>query len=447
MFNQALFNNLKKLTVILGGDKGDEGKGKLIDLLVSFLCENSKETVYVCRCAGGSNAGHTIVVDGTTYKFHLLPSCLVNKQSIGVICNGVVVNIQSLFKEIETVKSQGLKGVEPRLKISDRAHITFNFYKEEDCKMEEARAKNAGKQIGTTKQGIGPSYSHKTSREGLRMSDIVGDWDTFQEKYMTLYERVVAQYGGKFETNPEQELAELKTYVPQLKEMVIDTTSLLHKEYKKGTPIFIEGANATMLDLDFGTYPYVTSSNATIGGTLTGTGLNATQIASGENIGIIKAYSTKVGDGPFPTELHDKVCEHLQTKGHEYGTTTGRKRRCGWSDVTVFKYSAEINGFSSLNLTKLDILSGLDEIKIGVSMNLDGKVLDTIPANIEDYKRVTMEYVTLPGWKEDITGIREYEKLPENARKYIEKLEELIGVPIKYIGVGPSRDAIIFKNL
>lgn len=351
------------VNVVLGAQWGDEGKGKLVDLLVG-------KYDIVARCAGGNNAGHTIVVDGVKYDFHMLPSGLVNPNCQNLLGNGVVIHVPSFFKELETLEAKGLNNARERLFISSRAHLVFDFHQRTD-KMRELELSGAakdGKNIGTTGKGIGPTYSTKASRSGLRVHHLVNDnpeaWDLFVTKYKRLLETRKQRYGD-FDYDAEEELARYKKYREELKPFVVDSVVFMHKAIEAKKSILVEGANALMLDIDFGTYPYVTSSNTGIGGVITGLGIPPRTID--EVYGVVKAYTTRVGEGPFPTEQLNANGEKLQEIGAEFGVTTGRKRRCGWLDLVILKYSTLINGYTSLNITKLDVLDTFKEIPIGIS--------------------------------------------------------------------------------
>jgi len=422
-----------KVTVVLGSQWGDEGKGKIVDVLCA-------DVDVVARCQGGNNAGHTLVVGGKTFKFHLLPSGLIHPKTQCVVGNGTVVHLPSFFEEVRGLTSQGIE-VQGRLFLSDRAHMVFDFHQIVDGLRERERA-GAGGAIGTTKKGIGPTYSSKANRSGIRICDLK-DFAQFETKYRKALESKRRRFGA-FEFDEEKDLARYRTLAKDIEPYVRDTIVLMNDVLKAGKSVIVEGANAAMLDLDFGTYPFVTSSNCTAGGACTGLGISPFRI--GTVIGVIKAYTTRVGEGPFPTECLDAVGEHLQTVGHERGTTTGRNRRCGWLDLVVMRYSTMLNEYTALNLTKLDVLSGLKEIKVGVSYTLEGATIQGFPASLDDLGRCVTEYKTFPGWDEDITGARKFEDLPLNARTYIDFIAEFLGVPIKYIGVGPDRDATIFRD-
>lgn len=420
------------VTVVLGAQWGDEGKGKLVDVLAA-------EADVCARCAGGNNAGHTIVapINGVkkTFAFHLLPSGLVNQKCTGIIGNGVVVHVPSFFEELDALQAQGLDCT-GRLFISDRAHLVFDFHQIVDGLKE---VELGGSSIGTTKKGIGPAYSGKASRSGLRVHHLF-DQETFATKFRKIVEGRFKRY-GHFEYDTEGEIVRYKALAERLRPYVVDSVTYIHGAIASGKKVLVEGANALMLDLDFGTYPYVTSSSTTIGGVCTGLGIPPKYI--GSTIGVIKAYTTRVGGGPFPTEQLNDIGVHLQEVGREYGTTTGRRRRCGWLDLVVMKHSCLINGYDSLNLTKLDILDDLKEIKIAVKYLVNGQELPGFPADLGVLEKVEVEYVTLPGWQSSIASTADYDTLPVNCKKYIEFVEEFLKVPIEWIGVGPGREAMI----
>ncbi|KAJ6657033.1 hypothetical protein lerEdw1_003034 [Lerista edwardsae] len=357
----------------MGAQWGDEGKGKVVDLL-------SLDADLVCRCQGGNNAGHTVVVDAVEYDFHLLPSGVINHHATSFIGNGVVIHLPGLFEEAEKNLKKG---------------PVFNFHQAVDGIQEQQRQLQAGKNLGTTKKGIGPAYASKASRTGLRICDLLADFDEFSKKPC------------------------------------------------RGPPkkILVEGANAALLDIDFGTYPFVTSSNCTVGGVCTGLGIPPHYI--GKVYGVVKAYTTRVGVGTFPTEQDNEIGELLQSRGHEYGVTTGRKRRCGWLDLVLVKYAHMINGFSALAVTKLDILDAFAEIKVGVEYHLDEKRIPYFPANQELLNKVAVEYKTLPGWQCSTEEARSFSDLPPQAQGYIRFIEAYLDVPVKWIGVGKSRKSII----
>ncbi|PWN42542.1 Adenylosuccinate synthetase [Ceraceosorus guamensis] len=427
------------VTVLLGSQWGDEGKGKLSDIL-------SAEMDVCARCAGGNNAGHTIVVNmpgpddkpvRTKFDFHLLPSGLVNPKCVGFIGSGVVVHVPSFFAELDALEKKGLN-CDGRLFVSDRAHLVFDFHQVVDGLKE---IELGGSSIGTTKKGIGPAYSSKASRSGLRVHHLY-DPEQFAAKFRKLVEGRIKRY-GHFEYDTEGEIARYKAFAERLKPHIVDGVTFIHQAISDKRRILVEGANALMLDLDFGTYPFVTSSSTSIGGVCTGLGIPPQSI--GEVIGVAKAYTTRVGGGPFPTEQLNDIGVHLQEVGAEYGVTTGRRRRCGWLDLVVLRYSCLVNGYTSLNLTKLDILDGLEELKIATSYRLHGKDLQSFPADLESLAEVEVVYETVPGWKEDITKATSFEQLPEKCKAYVLRIEQFLGVHIKWIGVGAGRESMIVR--
>ncbi|XP_044865425.1 adenylosuccinate synthetase isozyme 2 [Mauremys mutica] len=425
-----------KVTVVLGAQWGDEGKGKLVDLL-------AQDADIVCRCQGGNNAGHTVVVDSVEYDFHLLPSGIINPKVIAFIGNGVVIHLPGLFEEAEknVKKGKGLEGWEKRLIISDRAHIVFDFHQAADGIQEQQRQEQAGKNLGTTKKGIGPVYSSKAARSGLRMCDLVSDFGEFSERFKVLANQYKAIY-PTLEIDLEGELKKLKGYIERIKPMVRDGVYFIH-EALHGPPkkILVEGANAALLDIDFGTYPFVTSSNCTVGGVCTGLGMPPQNV--GEVYGVVKAYTTRVGIGAFPTEQDNEIGELLQKRGKEVGVTTGRKRRCGWLDLVLLRYAHMINGFTALAVMKLDILDVFPEIKVGVAYILNGEIIPHFPANQEVLNKVEVQYETFPGWDTDISNARTFDELPVNAQNYVRFIEIELGIPVKWIGVGKSRESMI----
>lgn len=428
--------------VVLGCQWGDEGKGKLVDLLVN-------EYEVVARSAGGNNAGHTIVVDGVKYEFHMLPSGLINSNSKNLIGNGVVIHVPSFFSELEQLEKKGLKDVRKRIFVSSRAHLVFDFHRHADNlrEVELSGSSGDGKGIGTTGKGIGPTYSTKASRSGLRVHHLIsnqpGGWEEFENKYKRLLQTRRWRYGD-FEHDMEAELELYKVFREKLRPFVVDSVEFIHNAIRANKKILIEGANALMLDIDFGTYPYVTSSSTSIGGVLTGLGIPSKYIH--DIYGVAKAYTTRVGEGPFPTEQLNADGEKLQKIGREYGVTTGRVRRCGWLDLVVLKYSTLINGYSYLNITKLDVLDSFEEIKVGVKYFLDGQELSFFPEDIKVLENLEVEYQTFPGWNEDITSITKYDELPENAKSYLNFIEDYVGVEIRWVGNGPTRNNMLYKK-
>ncbi|XP_072906586.1 adenylosuccinate synthetase isozyme 2 isoform X1 [Hemitrygon akajei] len=425
-----------RVTVVLGAQWGDEGKGKVVDLL-------AQDADIVCRCQGGNNAGHTVVVDSVEYDFHLLPSGIINPNAIAFIGNGVVIHLPGLFEEAakNAKKGKGLEGWENRLIISDRAHIVFDFHQAADGAQEQQRQQQAGKNLGTTKKGIGPVYSSKAARSGLRICDLLTDFDDFSERFKLLANQHMSMY-PTLDVDIDGELEKLKGYVEKLKPMVRDGVYFMYKAlHGPEKKVLVEGANAALLDIDFGTYPFVTSSNCTVGGVCTGLGIPPQNV--GEVYGVVKAYTTRVGIGAFPTEQNNDIGELLQSRGSEVGITTGRKRRCGWLDLVLLKYAHMINGFTALALTKLDILDVFTEIKVGVAYKVDEKVIPHFPANQEVLNKVEVQYVSLPGWNTSIAKARTFEDLPTNAKSYVRFIEGHLGVPVKWIGIGKSRELMI----
>lgn len=417
-----------QIVAVLGAQWGDEGKGKLVDIL-------AKKFDIVARFNGGANAGHTLVVDGKKYPFHLLPCGMLYKDKLNVIGNGVVLDIPIMFKELQKLWDDGFD-TEGRLVISDRAQLVFDIHKQIDGALEVSAGKQ-GKEIGTTRRGIGPTYTNKAKRDGIRVGELVGDWDHFVKRHTDLCNSLCKMYNITYDAPAEQ--AKYKAYADKIRPWVKDTVSLLNQSYADGKTILAEGANAVMLDLDFGTYPYVTSSSTSAGGICTGLGIAPNKMST--VIGIVKAYTTRVGGGPFPTELHDETGESIRKVGGEFGTTTGRPRRCGWLDIPVLRYSAFVNGYTSINITKLDVLSSLKEIKIGSHYSVNGKRLPDghMPSTIADLAKVQVEYETLPGWECDISKVTKISDLPKNAQAYVKRVEELVGIPVAWVGVGAGR--------
>ncbi|XP_037945915.1 adenylosuccinate synthetase [Teleopsis dalmanni] len=430
--HQGRLNMYKsKVAVVLGAQWGDEGKGKVVDMMAS-------DVDIVCRCQGGNNAGHTVVANGTEFDFHLLPSGIVNEKCISVIGNGVVIHLPSLFEELSKNEAKGLQKIEHRLIISDRAHLVFDFHQHVDGMQE---AEKGGKSLGTTKKGIGPAYSSKATRNGIRVGELLGDFNLFTEKFKTIVATHVRLFPS-INVDVEAELKKYEDYRERVRPYVKDTICFLHTALRQGKTILVEGANAAMLDIDFGTYPYVTSSNCSIGGVLTGLGLPPQTI--GEVIGVVKAYTTRVGDGPFPTEQLNEFGELLQTRGFEVGVTTKRKRRCGWLDIPLLKYTSLVNGYTCICITKLDILDTLSEIKVAVAYKRpNGEILDHFPGTVAELSTIEAEYAILPGWQTCTENIRDFKELPENAQKYIRFLENELKVPVRWVGVGKGRESII----
>jgi adenylosuccinate synthase len=422
-------------TVVLGAQWGDEGKGKLVDI----LCPMQH---LVCRAQGGNNAGHTIVANEKTYDFHILPSGLLNPDAMNLIGSGCVIHIPGLLKELADLEAKDMPNARQRLFISDRAHVVLDLHQKLDG-LEEAEL--GGFKIGTTGKGIGPCYSTKASRAGIRIADIFEE-NFFAEKVRKLANGFKKRFGDLLEYDPEAEIARFKDYRAQLAPLVVDQLPLLLSVQQSKKRILIEGANALLLDIDAGTYPYVTSSNTGLGGVFTGLGgLNPRNVES--VIGVVKAYTTRVGGGPFPSELVDEWGIKLQKIGREVGVTTGRTRRCGWLDLNVVKYSAGVNSYTAINLTKLDILDTFPEIKVAIAYRhpVTNDKIDGFPADLELLGKVKVEYMAFPGWLAPIGHCRVFSELPLACRKYVNFVEEYIGVPVKYIGVGPRREEMITK--
>jgi len=425
------------VTVVLGAQWGDEGKGKLVDL----LCEDMD---VVARCQGGNNAGHTVQVGEVKYDFHLLPSGVIWEGCESLVGNGVVIHLPGFFDELEKNIAKGLTGWETRLKISDKAHLVFDFHQEVDGLNEKMREGTEGiTKIGTTKKGIGPTYSSKMMRCGVRVADLLDDFENFKMLFNSLADQMSKSYPD-LKIDRDAEMERYKVLAERIRPLVIESVAYLNKKVSKGAKILVEGANAGMIDIDFGIYPYVTSSNCSIGGVCTGLGIPPQVV---KNVfGVMKAYSTKVGDGPYPTEQINDIGEFLRKEGHEFGVTTGRPRRCGWFDLPAMKYTAMVNGYTALAMTKLDILDKLDEIKIGVSYMKNGLKMEHYPSSVKQFEGIQVEYITCPGWKTCIADIRKFDDLPQNCKHYILIVEAMLGLPIRWIGVGPSRDAMILRD-
>lgn len=432
---QNFTTTLGQMAAVLGCQWGDEGKGKLVDIL-------SAQYDIIVRATGGANAGHTVYIgqepNVKKFIFHLMPSGILHEGKICVIGNGLVVHLPTLISEIETLKSNGIS-VEGRLKISDRAHLLFEYHKLIDGLQEERKGL---KKVGTTMRGIGPCYADKINRIGIRVSELY-DFDKFSERLRANVKILQNMYGG-FKYDTEKEISDYKKIAETVIPFITDTSFYLNEALTAGKTVLLEGANGAMLDIDHGTYPFVTSSNPTIGGVLAGLGVASQKLNS--VIGILKAYCTRVGAGPFPTELTNKTGEKLREVGNEFGATTGRPRRCGWFDTVIAKYAIRLNGLAAVNLTKIDVLSGISKIKIGVSYLHQGRKLNSPSSALDVLGKCEVEYFEMEGWDEDISKMRNFEELPENCKKYISKLEEIISCPIKFIGVGQRRDQMIIRE-
>ncbi|TFB53518.1 adenylosuccinate synthase [Cryobacterium tagatosivorans] len=420
--------------VLIGAQWGDEGKGKATDLLGSRVD-------YVVKFNGGNNAGHTVVVGDEKYALHLLPSGILSPGVTPVIANGVVVDIEVLFEELDALSSRGVDV--SRLKVSANAHVITQYHRTLDKVTERFLGK---RQIGTTGRGIGPTYADKINRVGIRVQDLF-DVNILRQKVegaLAQKNHMLVKVYNRRAITVDEVVDDLLGYAERLRPMVEDTALLLHQALDAGKTVLFEGGQATMLDVDHGTYPFVTSSNATSGGAVTGSGVAPNRID--RVIGVVKAYTTRVGAGPFPTELFDDSGEFLRANGFEFGTTTGRPRRCGWYDAPIARYTARINGVTDFVLTKLDVLTGLATIPVCVAYEVDGVRFDEVPVSQSDFHHAKPVYEDFPGWTEDITGVRSFDDLPKNARDYVLALEAMSGSRISAIGVGPDREAIVVRH-
>ena len=417
-----------KNVVILGSQWGDEGKGKIVDLLTD-------KASLVARFQGGHNAGHTLVIDGKKTALHLIPSGILRDHVSCVIGNGVVLAPDALLKEIQMLEERGVQ-VRERLKVSGSCPLILPYH----IALDQAREQSLGKlKIGTTGRGIGPAYEDKVARRGLRLSDMV-NMDRFAEKLKTILDYhnfSLTQYHKVEPVDFDQTLALAKTWAKQLLPMMADVTEILHNAREAGENILFEGAQGSLLDIDHGTYPFVTSSNTTAGGTATGSGFGPMYLDY--VMGITKAYTTRVGSGPFPTELHCEIGRYLGEKGHEFGTTTGRERRCGWFDAVALRRAVRINSITGICLTKLDVLDGLEEVNICVGYTDARGNSTNNPTHADDFEGLTPIYESMPGWSETTAGTQSLDKLPANALAYIKRIEELISAPVDIVSTGPDR--------
>ncbi len=419
---------------ILGSQWGDEGKGRIVDLL-------SSQVDMVVRFQGGNNAGHTVVRGKDVFKLHLIPSGILYPEATCVIGDGVVLNPAVLIEELDNLKKKNIN-IE-NLKISCKAHMVMPYH----VVLDKAREHRLGKsKIGTTHKGIGPVYSDKASRSGIRTQDLL-DHKIFKaklEEELSLKNAIIEKVYGMQPLDPEEIYEDYMLYAERIGKYIIDTAFLINEFLDQNKSVLFEGAQATMLDIDHGTYPYVTSSSTTAGGVCTGSGVGPGRLD--EVLGIAKSYSTRVGSGPFPTEIEGGIGDLLREKGYEYGTTTGRPRRCGWFDAVVLKYSVMLNYLDSIALTKIDVLSGFEKIKICTAYKYKKEVYKNLPCHQTILHKCTPVYEEFEGWTEDITGIKNYEDLPAAARKYIESIEEIIKVPVSMVSVGPERNQIIIRD-
>jgi adenylosuccinate synthase len=420
--------------VLIGAQWGDEGKGKATDLLAERID-------YVVKFNGGNNAGHTVVIGDEKYALHLLPSGILTPGVTPVISNGVVIDISVLFAELDALNSRGIDT--SKLRVSANAHVITDYHRTLDKVTERFLGK---RQIGTTGRGIGPTYADKINRVGIRIQDIFDEGILRQkvEAALEIKNHLLAKIYNRRAISADAVIEELLSYRERLAPMVADTALELNQALEADKVVLFEGGQATMLDIDHGTYPFVTSSNATAGGASTGSGIGPNKIE--RVIAVIKAYTTRVGAGPFPTELFDEDGEYLRAKGFEFGTTTGRPRRCGWYDAPIARYTARINGVTDFVITKLDVLTGLEQIPVCVAYDVDGVRHDEFPVNQSDFHHAKPILEYFPGWTEDITGARTFSDLPKNAQDYVTALEAMSGARFSAIGVGPARDAIIVQH-
>ncbi|MDO8603684.1 MAG: adenylosuccinate synthase [Candidatus Omnitrophota bacterium] len=400
--------------IVVGAQWGDEGKGKIIDIL-------SRDADIIARYQGGNNAGHTVVIGDEEFILHLIPSGILRKGKLCIIGNGVVIDPEALLSEINTLEKKGIK-IDARLMISESAHVILPYHKVID--------KRRGAKIGTTGRGIGPCYIDKMARCGIRMIDLMNP--------ESLRKKIFANLEGSQEFNAEQIYKEYLEYGKKIKKYLANVSQVLNKAIAKKKNILFEGAQGALLDIDHGTYPYVTSSSATAGGASTGTGVGPTRID--EVIGVVKAYTTRVGEGPFPTEFEKGLMEKIRTKGKEFGATTGRPRRCGWFDAVIVKHSVAVNGLDEIVITKLDVLDEMDKIKICTGYKYQGKLYKDFPADIEVLEKCEPVYESCNGWMKDTTLVTKYKDLPENAKKYLGRLSKILNVKIGMVSVGSKRE-------
>jgi len=412
-------------TVIIGAQWGDEGKGKIIDIF-------AQESDIIVRYQGGNNAGHTIIIDKNEFILHLIPSGILRENKICVIGHGVVLNPEAFLKELEYLKEKGIS-VKGRVFISEMTHMIMPYHLHLDSASEKEY------KIGTTMRGVGPAYEDKIGRHGIRAIDLL-DRDVFEEKLKRNLMMKTYKLGDSFDYKKISE--KYLAFGEILKGYIKDTALFLFEALKEGKKILFEGAQGTLLDVDYGTYPFVTSSNASVGGVCTGTGIPPNKLD--KIIGITKAYSTRVGEGPFPTELHGEFGEDMREKGNEYGATTGRPRRCGWFDAVALRYSARINGFNSLAITKLDVLSHLDTIKICVGYKYNGQIIKDFPSSLSILNGCEPVYEELPGWKQDIANVKSFDEFPTQAKDYLKRCSDLVETPIELVSVGAERSQTVW---
>lgn len=423
--------------VVIGAQWGDEGKGKITD----FLAEKADVVV---RYQGGNNAGHTVEAGDKKYKLHLIPSGILNDEAVCVIGNGVVIDPKAFLNEIEYLREEGVEVNPNKLVISDRAHVIMPYHRVIDALSEKGRG---NEDIGTTGKGIGPCYTDKHERSGIRICDLMKP-EVFKEKLKINIEvknRIIKEVYGGEELSYEDILKEYLAFAEEMRQYVTDTIVVVNDSIKEGKKVLFEGAQGTLLDIDYGTYPFVTSSHPVSGGVCVGAGVGPTSVS--DAIGVCKAYTTRVGKGPFPTELFDEIGDYIREKGFEYGTTTGRARRCGWLDLVILKYATRISGLTGLAITKLDTLAGMDTLKVCIGYELDGKVIDYFPAALEDLARCKPVYEEFDGWDDSVQKANSFEELHDNAKKYLRKIEEFTGVKICIVSVGPNRQQTIVTDM
>lgn len=420
--------------ILIGAQWGDEGKGKIIDLL-------ARKSDIIVRYQGGNNAGHTVKFDDEKFVLHLIPSGILHPGKICVIGNGVVIDPEALFEEIKVLESRGVK-IRGRLFVSEQAHLLFPYHKLMDRLKEEAAEKKG--MIGTTKKGIGPCYADKMARVGIRVGDLRNP-DYFKDRLDSVLKEknaILQKIYGHSGLSFEEIFSQFKKFRTKLLDFAVNTPHFLFEAARRKKSILFEGAQGTMLDVDHGTYPFVTSSNASVGGAITGSGVSPTLID--RVIGVVKAYTTRVGEGPFPAQFPEKLMKQIQTKGEEFGSTTGRPRRCGWFDAVIARHAVRINGLDEMAVMKMDVLSGLPELKIATAYKIGAKVCKDYPVSIDEFERCRPVYETMKGWTEDLSAIRRWKDFPANAKKYLRRLETLMETPIKIVSVGSERSQTVF---
>jgi len=418
------------VSIVVGTHWGDEGKGKIVD----YLGENAQ---VVARAQGGNNAGHTVIVEGEKYVFHLLPSGVLHPGKVGILGDGMVVDPSSLLGEIDFLRQKG-KDVSERLFLSSKAHLVLPYHRILDGIYENIRG---GRKLGTTGKGIGPAYEDKVSRWGIRVGDLEDEKLFAQKLRVTLdYKNLLLERAFNQPPLPYDKILEdYLGYASLLRPYIADTSKMIYQFYREGKNILIEGAQGTMLDLDHGTYPFVTSSYPVAAGSLLGVGLGLGSISNLEVLGVCKAYTTRVGEGPFPTELREEMGNYLRDKGGEYGATTGRPRRCGWLDGVILRYAARINGITSLALTKLDVLGGIDSLKVCRAYLVEGEEVDDFPVSSHLWDKCEPVYEEMEGWEEDISSVSSYYDLPSSAQRFVEFIEDFMQIPIAIVSVGKER--------